>query len=1067
MYAGSILHGESGGINYGYLSGSGISASANFGTDFFSSGVNTSLGYANGYNSATQNGTSTYPAQFTAASLYAVPTQEGNAGGFVQASRYMQITAQDWGYSSEVSSRVPTAAHWHTFTEGTGADAGKIFIGQAIPATRAYENQHFFNIADTQFYKDHVSAQTVASIAYQTTGESSYNTFDAGFDADIPFTALYSLNDKLYGRVRILNENNGLLKTIRVQMPDRYSAGQTAEAETVAINSVITKDGSTPVYVDSSKRLGQRVTITASSEHSGTVTRDDLTVVLDATEPYNAGKTAYEPTSVTASRNTPDSSIVWNATNKTVSADYTITAKNQDEEPVFTDSECSITIPATKAYNAGRTDEAGTVAIDSVTTKAGSTPVYVDSSKRLGQAVTITASSETRGTITKDLTVTLDATEPYNAGKTAADAAVSVDPLDPTLYYPSSAAGQHYVQDGSHYVQVTGRSAARARKSDGTYTATGYSSPAASFNVPADKVYSDGRNDGIDIGAATARVGTVTVGRVGTPSYSEANARWEAAVPVVVTTKGKKSDNTDVAGSGFSQNVTANVTDVYGAGVTAGAETATVSAMNIGAASGPGNPDENSRRYSTVSATATARGTRFNGSYFEKNVAFSNRQVDVTAVYNAVSISSSVKYSDPDKTYTNIIVPDDDVKTGLVYDSASQKWLSTLQGEIKVALSNGKEGYYKVCVDRTKAYEAGRSSVTPRRIKALTFSSGYSTYSMVDASFTDDSTPQTVIALPKITNADTGTDQTIYDYGLYQGKKSIYLSTLVGSNAPSGTTVQTHLIDSAYVYKTTGYSSGVQVGCLAGKAKITIRDSAGTAVTDYYKNISLPYGNFLQARNLGTISTNGSQTIGVTDANCIGLSSVTFTVDVPSSASSVTVDTVTEMEYSDTGYDKIVNVYNENVDRFGSFLYGEVNVTLTNGNTCRIKVGLAEDKAWQAGRSYGRTEGENAVSINSTGSAGINEDNEYVATVSSDTNTVRNSGYLSGNIRIRLTNGVSKVVRVNIPEHLSWNAGIEYAQANTTYTISDEKSGPYGSRQRDVYIYVCGVLVATAKVQYT
>ena len=226
----------------GYFSGSGIATGTI--TGGYSSGLPTgqlAIGPAQGvaygfdYNNATQQGTSNYPRFFTAGRL--ISMSDVYADDFLLRS------------SVEGESDIHLATHYHSIIVDdtpSSANYGRVTIGSAYNAL----SPPSFRIADTHYYQDGVSAVTVASTSYQTTGSSSYNTYDSGFDNDIPYASLYSDGSKLYGRVRILNSSNGLLKTIRVCMPDRYSAGESAGAATaqaayeVTSREVLTADSS-------------------------------------------------------------------------------------------------------------------------------------------------------------------------------------------------------------------------------------------------------------------------------------------------------------------------------------------------------------------------------------------------------------------------------------------------------------------------------------------------------------------------------------------------------------------------------------------------------------------------------------------------------------------------------------------------------------------------------------------------------------------------------------------------------------------------------------------------------
>lgn len=69
---------------------------------------------------------------------------------------------------------------------------------------------------------------------------------------------------------------------------------------------------------------------------------------------FNREVSAIKATSILISRETADEDISWNATQKKLSAQYTLTAKNAENEVVLERTGQTISIPATKAFNAGQ-----------------------------------------------------------------------------------------------------------------------------------------------------------------------------------------------------------------------------------------------------------------------------------------------------------------------------------------------------------------------------------------------------------------------------------------------------------------------------------------------------------------------------------------------------------------------------------------------------------------------------------------------------------------------------------------------------------------------------------------
>ena len=275
-------------FNYGTLPGLAISpGSINIPTQNIasplSSGVIASLGYADKYNRVTTSknpDSNDIPIYFTAHMLYATQI-DSNQGGIVNAQRYMTITngASGWGYSPDMQdSLVPTAAHWHTFTEGTGNDAGKIFIGKAIPTTNAYSNQHSFNIADTAYFKAQVSAKEKAvSIksnndkgieAIAKVGEWDREAFASDvnnivYGANFPVGTSTTKVIQSFFNIKLTN-NNVYSARITIDATKAYNAGQDYGARTAKVASVSITSNDT--HVASSNHHYIRTTVKATAK---------------------------------------------------------------------------------------------------------------------------------------------------------------------------------------------------------------------------------------------------------------------------------------------------------------------------------------------------------------------------------------------------------------------------------------------------------------------------------------------------------------------------------------------------------------------------------------------------------------------------------------------------------------------------------------------------------------------------------------------------------------------------------------------------------------------------------
>lgn len=370
------------------------------GSTALSGGVTESLGFANDYNAATASG-ATGPGYFSAGVITA-------HNSFYSSGYYVSSLSEQGEYN--------LAGHYHRIIEN--AD-GTVTVGSPYNSSTPPS----FKIADTKAYKDGVSAVTVTSISAQRTTTDSNIVWNA-----------------------------------------------------------------------TNKTLGADYTISAKNKDGSVVyTEREFPITLPAAKAYNAGKTDYEPTSITAGRTTSDSNIVWNATNKTLGADFTISAKNANGSVVYSETEYPITIPATKAYNAAKTDYEPT-SITAGRTTSDSNIVWNSTAKTLSADFTLSAKNAT-GSVVKSETeypISLPATKAYDAG--ANTVAVTDVAHRITNNHQEETIQQGGINVTNHYVVATLTGYARTTKADGTaITASG------SFTerrILANKVYEDGKAAG-------------------------------------------------------------------------------------------------------------------------------------------------------------------------------------------------------------------------------------------------------------------------------------------------------------------------------------------------------------------------------------------------------------------------------------------------------------------------------------------------------------------------------------------------------------------------------------------
>ena len=230
VYAGNIKYGTgSGGVNYGTFSGAGLSGGSvgagkivpyDLTTGQFSGGVNTSLGYADLFNSATQLGTGTMPNYFYAKSI--------NATSFFGGS-----------YMVDQNSQWDLVTHKHALTCD---ENGNVSCGPARSGSASGGN---FNIADTAFFKSRISAATIGSgnisvIKYSSSTDWGNKTVSRG--------NAYYYGGYLYATLKVTFDN-GSYKTFNVPIDatDAVNAGRANAANSVDVSY---SGGSYDIWID-------------------------------------------------------------------------------------------------------------------------------------------------------------------------------------------------------------------------------------------------------------------------------------------------------------------------------------------------------------------------------------------------------------------------------------------------------------------------------------------------------------------------------------------------------------------------------------------------------------------------------------------------------------------------------------------------------------------------------------------------------------------------------------------------------------------------------------------------
>lgn len=313
---------------------------------------------------------------------------------------------------------VPVASmnHSHTFAfiEQTNGDITLSLAG----ATNTIPQQNSFNIADTKYYKDNVSAVKLESLAYyELSGEQTvtYNADTKTLSASVQAT--------------LSNGNeNGSIRTVSIPADLAYEAGfedgggSSSEVYTTGIAYYTVSGEDTVSYDANAKELHASVQATLSNGN----TRGSIrTVSIPADLAYDAGFTDgtqsgsgdVYTTGIAYYRVSGEDTVSYDADTKTLNASVQATLSNSNTRGSIR----TVSIPATLAYNAGKADaesgaasEVYTTGISYYTVSGEQTVSYNADTTTLSASVQATLSNgNTRGSVR---TVTIPAGLAVQAG---------------------------------------------------------------------------------------------------------------------------------------------------------------------------------------------------------------------------------------------------------------------------------------------------------------------------------------------------------------------------------------------------------------------------------------------------------------------------------------------------------------------------------------------------------------------------------------------------------------------------------------------------------------------------
>ena len=459
VYAGNIQH-EATTPGAGTMSGQALTLgsvtaglSGNLPTGQLSLGASLSLGYADLFNAATSSGTSTYPDYFTAGHIVAMTS-------FYSDDYYVNTGNDETEYN--------LAGHYHRIIDNND---GTITIGSPYNSNTPPS----FNIADTQFFQDSVSAVTVKSYGFEQDDEE-----------ETDYTKLYV----------VLGLNSVTINTVgNLDISDSFEAGQNTGARTATISAVTIGSAGTPSYSSEDQVYYANVSVTGTAR--GTLADGSYytnnaysrTVAVDVTTVYNAGLTAGQGegatgvtvTSIALNTNwaTSSTGYVYESANNRYAANVKATLSNNR---AFSNT---IYIPASSAFSAGFTRGAETAYVSAITTGAAGTPAYNAEDQVYYANVDVTATARgtradaTYYTSNRTITKAVDVTAVYNAGKQSGAGDVTCSTIGLDTGWSTSNTGYIYQATNNRYAVR-----AKATLSNGvTYSATLYVPDTDAFNA--------------------------------------------------------------------------------------------------------------------------------------------------------------------------------------------------------------------------------------------------------------------------------------------------------------------------------------------------------------------------------------------------------------------------------------------------------------------------------------------------------------------------------------------------------------------------------------------------------
>lgn len=538
-----------------------------------SGGITRSLGYADDFHDATQTGQSSYPAYFCANTLTGLSsvysrefTVDKNGSDLTLSGHYHQITAN---------------------ADGTVTIGGP--YNSATPPS--------FRIADTQAYRDGVSAVTASAIHYEQGegGETDYNSIYVQLTSSIDPTyrktvAGFSNEEAVnYGYDHGVRDVNATAMSVgAVNTPTQDEDGYWISQATGTVTISATLSDGTP-YSRNVPFEGRNINVTAAynaGKSSGTVS----TIEQDMTRDIyydQANQTLDIPVKMTTDTGTVIS-------NKTLEDVYVASVYDRGKDDgamsvVIVDSEVSVGTAGSPYQESGRWYANADVAAKARATKSGVqqyaySPPYLESKK-------------------------INVQIPYVSGYDSGANTITAD--NPTV---DSSSDNHIIRGSNHYTQVSVKSNAHTTNFAGTSIPQ---SKSLLIDVTANKVYTDGQS-------------SVTIAQsdivAGSPTWSSSTKKYSVAI-------------TATASNGKGNNTTISVTptDAWNGGATTANIYSNVPSKTVFGRSDVITTDPDGRFKIALNAIATPQYTTYGNVTMTKPSVPTQFRLDIHDVWSAAA----------------------------------------------------------------------------------------------------------------------------------------------------------------------------------------------------------------------------------------------------------------------------------------------------------------------------------------------------------------------------------------------------------------------------------------------